>query len=702
METNRIAVYKEEMMTELQIRLLGQFSVSLENTPSASFASDKVRALFAYLVTEVHCPHRREVLANLLWSDQPEETCRANLRRALSNLRKCIQDHDANPPYLLITRQDIQFNPESKAWVDIAVLDQLYRQSVISPENQQQYHQILDLYQGEFLEGFSIADSMYFNEWLLMMREQQNRKMITILYRIASYHEERREFEEGLRFAWRLVEMEPWQEDARRQLMRLLVQAGKRHEALNQYKILADQLKKELDIEPETQTTSLYNSIREGKQLAAVEPASRNLPEITRDAVALHSTFQEVFVGCDAELGELNQMLDAVLSGQGSVGFISGEAGSGKSMLVREFIRRAQARHSALVSAVGFCNPFSGVGDPYLPFREILLQLCGNVEHTRSTGLLSRPYVLRLWNSKPEVIKALTLHGDGLLNTLISFQALLNIAAPLEDSHPAIFAGLTDLVKSKSIQPGGIPPQPNIFTQYAAVLKAVAREYPLLLVLDDLQWADAGTIGLLFHLGRHLAGSPILLLGAFRSEEISIRQDGAPHPLMPVLSELQRDHGEITISLDRSGDKAFVDDLLASEPNALDESFHDSLLRHTNGHPLFTVELLRDLQENGTLVRDRKGRWVVKQDFQIDKLPPKIEGIIGERINRLPTILRQMLAAASVEGEAFTAEVIAEVEGLPMPQVINLFSRQLDKQHRLVRAQQPLREPPCTHGANAY
>ena len=89
-------------MTDLKVRLLGQFSVSLENTPSTSFASDKVRALFAYLITEVHCPHRREVLANLLWSDQPEETSRANLRRALSNLRKCIQDHDAIPPYLLI------------------------------------------------------------------------------------------------------------------------------------------------------------------------------------------------------------------------------------------------------------------------------------------------------------------------------------------------------------------------------------------------------------------------------------------------------------------------------------------------------------------------------------------------------------------------------------------------------------------------
>jgi DNA-binding SARP family transcriptional activator len=231
-------------MVELKIRLLGQFSVSLDNTSITSFASDKVRALFVYLVTEAQCPHRREILANLLWSDQPEETSRANLRRALSDLRKCIQDHDANPPYLLISRQDIQFNLESNTWIDIVVLDELYKQAFISPENHKVFYQILDLYQGEFLEGISIADSLYFNEWVMMIREKQSRKVISILSRVASYYEEQQEYEDGLPFAWRLVELEPWQEDARRQLMRLLVQTGRRHEALNQYKNLAKELKK--------------------------------------------------------------------------------------------------------------------------------------------------------------------------------------------------------------------------------------------------------------------------------------------------------------------------------------------------------------------------------------------------------------------------------------------------------------------------
>ena len=100
-------------MAHLDARLFGPFQVILDGEPVTGFHSDKVRALLAYLCTETTGPHRREKLAGMLWPDLPESSARANLRRALANLRSAISDHDAAPPFLSITPQTIAFNPDS-------------------------------------------------------------------------------------------------------------------------------------------------------------------------------------------------------------------------------------------------------------------------------------------------------------------------------------------------------------------------------------------------------------------------------------------------------------------------------------------------------------------------------------------------------------------------------------------------------------
>ena len=111
-------------MARLLIHLLGPFEASLDTVPLTGFHSDKVRALLAYLCVEVERPHRREKLAGLLWPDLPERSARANLRHALANLRQVIGDrapsgdqHVAST-FLHVTRQTIQWNPASDAWVD--------------------------------------------------------------------------------------------------------------------------------------------------------------------------------------------------------------------------------------------------------------------------------------------------------------------------------------------------------------------------------------------------------------------------------------------------------------------------------------------------------------------------------------------------------------------------------------------------------
>ncbi len=136
------------------------------------------------------------------------------------------------------------------------------------------------------------------------------------------------------------------------------------------------------------------------------------------------------------------------------------------------------------------------------------------------------------------------------------------------------------------------------------MLQTLARRHPLFLVLDDLQWADAGSISLLFHLGRRLAGSRILVAAAYRPDAITPQLQNERHPLELVVNELQRISGQPPIDLDACEGRQFVEALLDTESNRLGASFREQLVRHTEGNPLFTVELLRGLKEQGDLVRD--------------------------------------------------------------------------------------------------
>ncbi len=159
-------------MARLSIHLLGPFQVTLDGEPVTGFESDKVRALLAYLAAEPDRPHRREALAGLLWPDYPERSARANVRRALANLRKTISDHQATPPFLCISQQTIQFNSASDAWSDVAAFTGLLETKNPSQQTLRQLEDAVALYRGAFLEGFSVNDSALFEEWALLKRER--------------------------------------------------------------------------------------------------------------------------------------------------------------------------------------------------------------------------------------------------------------------------------------------------------------------------------------------------------------------------------------------------------------------------------------------------------------------------------------------------------------------------------------------------
>ncbi|MFQ5858480.1 MAG: AAA family ATPase [Anaerolineae bacterium] len=107
---------------------------------------------------------------------------------------------------------------------------------------------------------------------------------------------------------------------------------------------------------------------------------------------------EQVFVARERELSQLQSFLDTALAGHGQVCFVTGEAGAGKTALLTEFARRAQDAHADLLVAIGDCNAQTGIGDPYLPFREVLGLLTGDVEARLAQGAITQENAGRLWD----------------------------------------------------------------------------------------------------------------------------------------------------------------------------------------------------------------------------------------------------------------------------------------------------------------
>ncbi len=149
-------------MAHLSLSLLGPVQAVQEGQPVTAFESNKVRALLAYLAVEANRPHTRDALVGLLWPDQSEQAARNNLRQAIANLRQAIGDRTATPPFLLITRETIQFNAESDHSLDAtaftALLAACEKHTHRRPETcrscAQRLHQAVELYRGNFLEQF--------------------------------------------------------------------------------------------------------------------------------------------------------------------------------------------------------------------------------------------------------------------------------------------------------------------------------------------------------------------------------------------------------------------------------------------------------------------------------------------------------------------------------------------------------------------
>ncbi|MEI7849165.1 MAG: AAA family ATPase, partial [Chloroflexota bacterium] len=668
-------------MARLSIQVLGTFRATLDGE-CVGLESNKVRALLIYLSMESSQPHSREVLAEMFWPEQPQRTAMNNLRYALADLRHNIDEKTKGFPFLMITRDTIQFNASSDFW-----LDALEFQTTAETQNISNLPSIPDLdsavalYRGSFLEGFSVRNSAPFEEWMINKREEFSRRIKKVLYRLAGYYERLGKFPQALNYSNLQMNIAPWDEDVHQQVMRLLTFDGQRNAAMLQYETCKRVLASELDMAPSAQTTALYESIRNGTiytPLHFFNPDVANSPEFDQ---------HPAFVAREEELLSLTQRLEKALDYQGGVVFITGEAGSGKTMLSKEFLSRSLESHADLVAVYTNCNSFAGSIDPSLPFIEMLKILAGDIETQWAAGLVDRKQSQRLWSALPIVVQALVESGPSLIDRFIPSGELLARTRMLENIQTNSLERLIERKASRQFQaePGsGLHQQTALFDEVSSVFRAISHTHPLLLILDDLQWADQDTVNLFFYLCRRLTGNRIIIIGIYRLEDAVLAMSGKPAPFFPALHELHAAAVDVSIDLSRSNSHQFVNELLDGEPNALDQVFRATLERHTAGIPLFTVELLRGMKERGDLVKDQDGRWVVHEALDWETLPPRVEAVIAEVVERLPLESQLMLSIASVEGDEFSAEIIASVLNRKTEELVSQLSGLLSKNHRII------------------
>lgn len=299
----------------MKLHLLGAFEALGDDGRVVAFRSDRERALLAYLAVEANGAHRRDALATLFWPEADEKQARNNLRVTLHRLRQALERAGEADDFLQASRSDVRIVSEDGLFVDertlAAVVDRTDRHEHTGRRDcgvcVAELEEIVDLYRGEFLEGFSLVDSQRFSEWALLRQQRLHRQILRALHDVAAFHISQGNLSRARRFANRQLELEPWREEAHRQLMTILARSGERTAALNQFEICQTLLASELAVAPSEETAALYEEIqrgevsagavagapppalpppaREKRERARPEPAVRPLKGVARTAV---------------------------------------------------------------------------------------------------------------------------------------------------------------------------------------------------------------------------------------------------------------------------------------------------------------------------------------------------------------------------------------------------------------------------------
>jgi predicted ATPase/DNA-binding SARP family transcriptional activator len=325
-------------VAKIKILLLGALQVIVDNEPVDSLMSDKSRALLTYLAVESHRSHRRDHLAGMLWPNQPDKKSLHNLRQALSSLRKILQDDDHENKFFLVTRDSIQFNPNSNYELDVNNFDDLInkaskfykRDDKASRIHFRSLNQAVNLYKGHFLDQFFLKEGFYFEEWSTLQREILSRKVLEALNILVEYYERKGDYYQALRCASRMVELAPWEENAHRIVMLQLALNSQWSAAADQYHSLTRYLKDEMGLEPTAETVQLFEEIR------SINAKGETIQPRFTPTIDQLPTFTTPFIG---RQHELNEIADLLVDPHCRLLTIIGPGGIGKTRLAIEAAR---------------------------------------------------------------------------------------------------------------------------------------------------------------------------------------------------------------------------------------------------------------------------------------------------------------------------------------------------------------------------
>ncbi len=367
-------------MSRLTLHLFGEVSIRRGNKPLTGLPSRKAEALLIYLACTQR-PAARELLADLLWDDRPQDQALANLRTILSGLRRALGKA------LVVERDTIALTRAANDWLDVEAFEQHIADSRLptadEPRNAAISHlqSASDLYRGDFLAGFHLRQSRGFEEWATLERERLHRLAVTGLSRLVRHTLDGGDYALGLDFAARLVQLDPLSEEAHRHRILLLARTGQRSAALTQYEVCRRTLAEELDVTPTDETVTLHARIR-----SAVALGTHNLPPPATQ-----------FVGREEEVSALRRQL---ANPNCRLLTVLGPGGIGKTRLALETVRQIVEYQAGMflngvwfvalsgVGAVRFLAPalvealnLPGSGEPeerlfnYLREKELLLAL---------------------------------------------------------------------------------------------------------------------------------------------------------------------------------------------------------------------------------------------------------------------------------------------------------------------------------------
>lgn len=451
------------------------------------------------------------------------------------------------------------------------------------------------LYRGELLAGL-VVDQAGFEEWLITERECLRECAIDVLARLAARLNERGETDRAIQAVLRLLAIDPLEEVGHRTLMRLYAVQGRRAAALRQYQVCVSVLQRELGTAPGAETRMLYNEVLRNSQNG--KPAAQET----------QPNHAGPLFGRDDELAACLGWIDGACAGSGSLAAILGEAGIGKTRLAEELAQRAAAEGMRILK--GRCFESQQLF-PFAPWMDLF----------RSARV-------------PE---------DSLL--------LQAIEAPWRAELARLLPELGTEHETGSQDPEAMARRGQLFEAVVRLIAQLAEREPLLLILEDVHWADEFSLRLLATAGRHIRSLPVLIVATARQEELpsspalkrtllDMRQEGllATLPLQPLSHE-------DTVSLVRML-------LRAGEEEQTVARVAERIWQASEGNPFVIIESLR------------AAAGEVECSGGAEALPVRVRDLIVGHIERLGPAARRLLSVAAVAGREFDFGILQRASGL--------------------------------------